>query len=174
MQATLNWLRARADNVAVALLTAMFAAFILQIVSRYVINQPLGWTLEACLTTWLWLVFWNSAFVLDDKDHVTFDLCYLAANKKLKRTFAIVTAVAILAGFLAALPATFDYITFYKIKKSATLRIRLDVVFSVYGVFAVAIILRTATRLISLLRGGPLPEGAHDEEPHEDGEAATR
>ncbi len=33
--------------------------FILQIVTRYVINHPLGWTLEACLTLWLWLVFWG-------------------------------------------------------------------------------------------------------------------
>lgn len=174
MQATFRWLQARADNVAVALLTAMFAAFILQIVTRYVLNDPLGWTLEACLTTWLWLVFWSSAFVLGDKDHVTFDLCYLAANRKLKRAFAIVTAAALLAGFLAALPATLDYITFYKIKKSATLRIRLDVVFSVYGFFAIAIILRSGARLLALLRGGPLPEGAHGEDIHAGDEAATR
>ena len=57
------------------------------------------------------------------------------------------------AGFLAALPATFDYITFYKIKKSATLHIRLDIVFSVYGMFAVAVIVRYAWHIWRLLRG---------------------
>ncbi|TPL82638.1 TRAP transporter small permease, partial [Mesorhizobium sp. B2-3-13] len=66
MSATIRWLQARADNVAVALLAAMFIAFILQIFTRYVINDPLGWTLEVCLTTWLWLVFWSSAFVLTE------------------------------------------------------------------------------------------------------------
>ena len=161
MSATIRWLQARADNVAVALLAAMFVAFMLQIFARYVINYPIGWTLEVCLTTWLWLVFWSSAFVLTERDHVTFDLLYLIVNRRVQRVFALVSAAAIVAGFLAALPATFDYITFYKIKKSATLGIRLDVVFSVYGMFAIAVIVRYAWNIWALLRGGrPEP---HDE-----------
>ncbi|TPI29830.1 TRAP transporter small permease subunit [Mesorhizobium sp. B2-1-8] len=161
MSATIRWLQARADNVAVALLAAMFIAFILQIFTRYVINDPLGWTLEVCLTTWLWLVFWSSAFVLTERDHVTFDLFYLIASRRMQRVFALISAAAIVAGFLAALPATYEYIAFYKIKKSATLRIRLDVVFSVYGLFAVAVIVRYALRIWQLARGGA-PE-QHDE-----------
>ena len=149
-----SWLRARADNVAVGLLTAMFLAFILQIVSRYLVNYPLGWTLELCLTLWLWVVFWGSAFCLDDRDHVKFDLFYLACAERPRRVLALVSAVAILVGFAASLPATIDYITFYKIKKSATLRIRLDYVFSIYGLFAVTIILRYAYRVVAILRGG--------------------
>jgi TRAP-type C4-dicarboxylate transport system permease small subunit len=161
MSATLRWLRARADNVAVALLAAMFAAFMLQIFARYVINYPIGWTLEVCLTTWLWLVFWSSAFVLTERDHVTFDLFYLIASRRMQRVLGLVSAVAIVAGFAAALPATLDYITFYKIKKSATLHIRLDVVFSVYGMFAVSVIIRYVWHIWRLARGGG-PE-RHDE-----------
>lgn len=154
MQAAFRWLHARAENVAVGLLTVMFLSFMLQIVSRYVFNSPIGWTLELCLTMWLWLVFWTSAFCLHDRDHVRFDMLYLMANRRTRRVFAIVTAVAIAGGILAALPATLDYITFYKIKKSATLRIRLDVVFSVYAVFAVAIIARYGLRAWRFARGG--------------------
>lgn len=153
MQGARRWLRARADNVAVGLLTAMFVSFVIQVVSRYVVNHPLGWTLEACLTTWLWLVFWGSAFILDDSDHVKFDMFYLAAGQRLRRAFALVSALAIVAGFVAALPATFDYITFYKIKRSATLGVRLDVVFSIYAIFAVAIIARYGRRAWRLGRG---------------------
>ena len=61
MRAALAWLRKGADYVAVGLLTAMFLSFLLQIFSRYVLVNPLGWTLEACLVTWLWLVFWSCA-----------------------------------------------------------------------------------------------------------------
>lgn len=139
--------------MAVGLLAVMFLSFMLQIISRYVFNNPIGWTLELCLTMWLWLVFWTSAFCLDDRDHVRFDMLYLMANRRLRRIFALVTAVAIAGGILAALPATLDYITFYKIKKSATLRIRLDIVFSVYAIFAVAIIARYGLRAWSLARG---------------------
>ena len=156
-----SWFQARAENVAVLLLTVMFLAFIIQIVSRYVLNHPLGWTLELCLTMWLWVVFWGAAFCVRDHEHVKFDILYLAAPLKLRRLFALVSAVAIVAGLAAALPATLDYITFYKIKKSATLRIRLDVVFSIYGIFAVAIILRYALRAIALIRG--VEPADHDE-----------
>jgi C4-dicarboxylate transporter, DctQ subunit len=131
----------------------MFLSFLIQIGSRYVFNHPLGWTLEACLTCWLWVVFWGAAFNVEDREHVKFDLFYLAGSKKVRRILALVSAVAIVAGLLAALPATFDYITFYDIKKSATLRIRLDIVFSVYGIFAVAIIARYTLRAVSLARG---------------------
>jgi TRAP-type C4-dicarboxylate transport system permease small subunit len=147
------WLRRRAEDVAAGLLAVMFLTFLVQIVTRYVINYPLAWTLEVCLTLWLWLVFWGAAFILDDRDHVKFDMFYFAASTRARRIMALVTAVAILAGFLAALPATWDYISFYKIKKSAILRIRLDIVFSVYGIFAVAIIARYALRAWQLIRG---------------------
>ena len=70
-----------------------------------------------------------------------------------QRIFALVSAVAIVAGFAAALPATLDYVTFYKIKSSTTLRIRLHCVFSIYGIFAIAVIARYALRVWQLARG---------------------
>lgn len=156
MRRVARFLEARAENVAVALLTVMFLSFMLQIVSRYVFQSPIGWTLEVCLTTWLWLVFWASAFCLRDRDHVRFDMVYIAGGPAVRRVFALVSAVAIIAGLAAALPATIDYITFYKIKKSATLRIRLDVVFSIYAIFAVAVIARYALRIWQVARGGEI------------------
>jgi C4-dicarboxylate transporter, DctQ subunit len=149
----LVWLHKRAENVAAALLAAMFLCFILQIVSRYVFNAPIAWTLEACLTLWLWAVFWGGAFLLKERDHVRFDVLYTAVGDRPRRVFAFVSAVALSAGFLTALPATWDYITFYKIKSSVTLGIRLDIVFSVYAIFAVMMILRYGWRAVQIARG---------------------
>jgi len=166
MRAALCWLRARADDVAATLLAVMFVAFLVQIVSRYILNQPVSWTLEVCVTTWLWLVFWGSAFSLDERDQVKFDVLYHVVSPRWQRSFAMVSAAALLAGFTAALPATLDYITFYKIKRSVVLGIRLDVVFSVYALFAVAVIVRSAIRFYRLARGRPLePEREQDEVP---------
>ena len=148
-----RFLLARADNIAVALLTVMFVTFLMQIVWRYVLADPLSWTIEICLTAWLWLVFWGSAFTLRDADHVRFDMFYLAAGKRLRRVLALGAAVAVVVAFVASLPATLDYITFYKIKSSAALGIRLDLVFSIYAVFAVAIIARYGVRVWQLARG---------------------
>jgi C4-dicarboxylate transporter DctQ subunit len=164
------FLRARADNVAAGLLAAMFVTFILQIFSRYVMNAAMGWTVELCTTLWLWVVLWGTAFCLEDKDHVKFDLLYLSAGQRLRRTLAIAAAVVIVVAILVALPATFDYITFYKIKKSAVLKIRLDYVFSIYGVFAVAIIVRYGWRAWSILRGASPDAVAADHDTLVEGE----
>ncbi len=153
MTAFVHWLRARVENVAAFLLAAMFLSFMLQIISRYVLNISVIWTTEACLTTWLWVVFLGSAFLLEERDQVKFDLIYGICSLPVQRLLALVSAVAISLGFLAALPATLDYITFYKIKSSNTLGIRLDIVFSVYGIFAVAIIIHYAVRAWKLING---------------------
>ena len=160
------FLRARAENVAVAVLAAIFFTFLLQIFARYVLKTPLGWTIEACLMLWLWLVFWSSAFVLRDEDHIKFDAIIISVSRRKQRVLSLVSAVAIVVGLVAALPATFDYITFYKIKKSSILRIRLDYVFSIYGVFAVAVVCYYGYRIVSILQGRNLQEATtHEADP---------
>lgn len=142
MQKLMTRLQTVAMDIAAVMLGALFIVFLVQIGARYLFNAPMLWTLEACLTLWLWLVFFAAAFVLKERDQVRFDVLYLAVSTKARRVFALVSALAIGAGFLAALPATWSYITFYQIKKSAVLNIRLDIVFSIYGIFAVVIVLR--------------------------------
>lgn len=153
MRAVLGWLKARADNVAVGLLTAMFLSFIVQIASRYVFNYPIAWTLELCLTTWLWVVFWEAAFLMKDGDHIRFDLLYVASGRRTRRVLILLAAVCIVVAFIAALPATLGYISFERIKKSSTLRIPLVYVFSIYGVFMIAIIIRYGLRAWQAVRG---------------------
>ena len=54
----------------------MFAAFIVQIVFRYLFNFPIGWTSELSVITWLWLVLWGAAFVVREKDEIRFDYLF--------------------------------------------------------------------------------------------------
>lgn len=152
MPTRFRWLQARADDVAVGLLTAMFLAFVLQIVSRYVFNYPLGWTLELCLTLWLWTVFWGSAFCLRNNDHVRFDMLYYAVNEKTRRVFAGICAVAIIVGIAWSVPATWDFVSFLQIKKSATLRIPLFYIFVIYMVFMVGTVVMYAHRLYGIFK----------------------
>ena len=52
-----------------------------------------------------------------------------------------------------ALPATIKYVTFMKVESSSYLKIRLDILYSVYVVFAVAVIVRYVWAIVCLLRG---------------------
>ena len=70
--------------IAATLLAALFITFLLQIFSRYVLNSPFGWTLELCRILWVWIVFFCCAFLVQEKDHVKFNLIYSASSKKSK------------------------------------------------------------------------------------------
>jgi C4-dicarboxylate transporter DctQ subunit len=142
------------------MLAAMFLTFLLQIFSRYVLLEPFGWTLELCLTLWIWIVFFGNAFVVNERDHVTFDIFYLAATRRVQRVLALISAAAIVAGMAWAILPTWDYIDWMKIRKSATLKIPMRTVFSIYAVFMAAVAARYAWKFIQVLRKGP-PEPPH-------------
>lgn len=141
---TYDWLRRRAENVAALLLAVMFLAFMVQILFRYLMNFPIGWTSELTVVTWLWLVLWGAAFVVTEPEEIRFDLIYGAVGRRVRRVMAALTAVALLALYGMSLPAIVDYVTFMKVQETAYLKIRFDLLFSIYILFAVAMLIRYA------------------------------
>jgi C4-dicarboxylate transporter DctQ subunit len=142
-----------------AMLATMFITFLLQIFSRYVMVQPFGWTLEFCLVLWVWLVFFGCAFVVRDRDHVTFDVLYLAVPTKVQRVFALISCLAVAVTFASSILPTWDWIDFLKIKRSATLQVPMRTIYAVYALFLVAVSVRFAWRFVAILRGGMPREG---------------
>ena len=135
------------------MLAVMFAAFIIQIVFRYFFNLPVGWTSELTVVMWLWLVLWGSAFVLEEKEEIRFDLIYAAVGRRARIAMAIAFSLAIVILYGASLPASYAYVTFMKVEKSSYLKVRLDWLYSIYLIFLVAIIVRYLWLLWPLLRG---------------------
>jgi C4-dicarboxylate transporter DctQ subunit len=136
------WLARRAENIAAAMLAAMFAAFLLQIAFRYLLGLPIGWTHEVSVVLWLWLVLWGAAFVVREREEIRFDIIYGAVGPGPRRMMALVSAIALIALYTISLPAVVDYVTFMKVERTSYLKIRFDWLFSIYIVFAVAIVIR--------------------------------
>jgi C4-dicarboxylate transporter, DctQ subunit len=147
------WLRRRAENVAAGLLAVMFVAFIVQIVFRYLLNFPIGWTSELSVITWLWLVLWGAAFVVKESEEIRFDLIYGAAGRRTRIVIGIITGVSIVILYGISLPASIAYVSFMKVERASYLKIRFDYLFSIYVIFAVAVIVRYLWILSHLLRG---------------------
>jgi C4-dicarboxylate transporter, DctQ subunit len=137
-----SWMRRCAEIVAVALLATVFISFILQIVFRYVLGWPVGWTLEVSTLAWMWLVLWGAAFVVTERDEIRFDILYSAVSDRVRRGFAIVTSLALAALFIGSLPAVVDYVTFMRVERASYIGLRLDYLFSIYVLFAAALIAR--------------------------------
>ncbi len=176
-----------AEGVAAAMMAAMFLTFILQIAIRYSARlewisarlpflepSQFGWTLEFCLALWVWLIFWGNAFVVRERDHVTFDILYNHVRPGLRKWFAIAASVAISVGLLWSLDSTWDRFNVLRLKKTATLSalfgdwIRMRHIYAIYALFLIAVSLRYALRALHVLRHGagaaaPHSEGQRDE-----------
>lgn len=137
-----QWLKERADNVIVALLVLMFVSFLLQIGFRYLLNQPLGWTDEVTVLCWVWVVLWGAAFVLTDNDEIRFDIVSSQVSAPVRRGFTLVSSLALVVLFVLSLPGAWSYVLFMKREKSAYLGMRFDFLYSIYLLFAVAMIVR--------------------------------
>ena len=140
--ATAQWLRRRAENVSVALLATMFVSLIVQVVFRYFVNMPMGWTDELSLICWTWLVLWGAAFVVRERDEIRFELLHASMRPSVRRGMTIFAAATVVVLFLISLPAVVDYVTFMKVQRTAYLHVRFDWLFAVYVLFAVAAIVR--------------------------------
>lgn len=176
-------LRHVAQAVAATMMALMFLTFILQIVVRYSARLewlaeqfPLldptgyGWTLEFCLLLWVWLVFWGNAFIVRDRDHVTFDILYHAVRPAVRRWFIIISGVAICAGLLVSIEPTLSKFYILRLKKTATLStvfgdwIRMRDIYSIYILFLVVVALRYAWAVYRAVRYG-VEEPAQDTPP---------
>ncbi|MEQ1956095.1 TRAP transporter small permease [Mesorhizobium yinganensis] len=137
-----GWLYRRAENVLAAMLALMFAAFILQIAFRYLLNLPIGWTNEISVILWIWIVLFGAAFVVREEEEIRFDLIYSAVGSGGRRVIFLVSAAALIVLYIISLPATWDYVTFMKVEKTAYLKIRFDWLYAIYIVFVVAVLAR--------------------------------
>jgi TRAP-type C4-dicarboxylate transport system permease small subunit len=156
--AAARWLRRRAENISVALLSVMFATFIVQIFSRYVLNNPIGWSEEVIITTWLWTVLWGAAFIVGEAEEIRFDIIYSSIPESARRVFTVITGVALVVLYGISLPAAYRYVSFMKVERSASLHVPMNWLYSVYIIFAVACICRYCWLIWHAVRGGKSPE----------------
>jgi TRAP-type C4-dicarboxylate transport system permease small subunit len=165
-----RWLYTAAEAVAGLMLAVMFGAFLVTILFRYVLNWPAGRAAELSSVMWIWLVLFGAAFVLREREEIRFDILYGSVRPGLRRAFMVIIATGVVGLFVVSLPAVYDYVTFMKVQRTAYLRIRYDWLYSIYVVFAVAVIVRYLwLGWRSVLGHDPLPPRGTDAVPGREG-----
>lgn len=135
-------LRKLAEYALCLMLFAMFVAFVLQTFFRYATNLSIGWTHEISVALWIWIVLFGSAFVVRESDEIRFDLFWGNASVRGRRIMQFIFASGLIFLFGISLPAVIDYVAFMKVEKTAYLKIRFDYLYSIYVIFAIAMIIR--------------------------------
>ena len=152
MQDQLQKLRKGVGHITAALFAILFGAFMLQIVSRFIFNSPLSWTMELSVLMYIWIVFLGCSFILSDRQHVMFNIVLDALPPGGQRVFLLVLGVATAGIFAWILPGAFDYVTFMKVEHTAALGVRMDIAYSVFVLFLGVITLRSLYTIYLLLR----------------------
>jgi TRAP-type C4-dicarboxylate transport system permease small subunit len=71
--------------------------------------------------------------------------------QSIRRSFDVLASGAVVSVFTYSLPAMADYVFFMKVERSAYLGIRMDWAFSVYLIFAIAMIIRHSAIMLRSL-----------------------
>ena len=156
-----RWLQRGAEAVLVLMMATMFVAFILQVVFRYALNLPVGWTDEVCTLVWLWGILWGASFVMSNREDIRFDMLYSQLPRPLRRGSTVLASVAVVALLVFSLPASWSYVSFMKVEKTASFGIPLNWVFSVHIIFMLSMIVRHAAIGWQALTRDRLVEDGH-------------
>ena len=129
-----------------------------KIITRYLEHDEAAWADEVSVILFIWIIFWANAFLVRDKEQITFDLVYRQAPDGVKRWMALTRLVLIGGIFLWALPGSVDYLLFLWRERTPVLNLRLDVIYSCFGLFLATVIVRAAGTIVKLI--GPKWRGS--------------
>lgn len=138
-----TWIGRRLEDICAAILASMAIAFLIQIIWRYVFNQPQGWTVEYVAIAWLWGILFGYAFIVRDADIIRLDIVYGLLSPKAKALADAVSGLIIAGVLIWSVPATYEYITFMRIERTAFMQVSFDMVFAIYMPFLLSVIVRT-------------------------------
>jgi TRAP-type C4-dicarboxylate transport system permease small subunit len=144
-------LRTLADWTACAMFAAVFLIFNYKIFTRYFEHDEAVWADEVLVILFVWIIFWANAFLVGDKQQISFDLVYRLLPDETKRYVAIARAALIGGIFAWALPGSLDYIRFLWREHTPVLNLPLDWVYACFGIFLVAVIVRALASGAKLL-----------------------
>ncbi|SLN66311.1 Tripartite ATP-independent periplasmic transporters, DctQ component [Aquimixticola soesokkakensis] len=163
-----GWLQRRAENILALVLGALFLSFLIQIVFRYLLDLPLGWTVEFVAIAWLFGILFGYAFVVHESDVIRLDIIYAALPSPARRALDVITGLICAGIFLYTLPAVIGFVQFMSIEKTAYMKIPFDWVFAIYIPFALSVIIRSLYTVYIGIRGSgpafdtPTSAGTHD------------
>jgi len=186
MKSFLKWFSKTAEFIAALALAAIFLTFLAQIFSRYAAEiawlmpiapvtswmsamEPIGWTVNLISLIWVWLIFFGCSFLVNEKEHVAFDIIYQAVSDKARRVLAIIGAVIVIGMMCYSFLPTWDAIMssrLMELKKIQTLsmpisgdKIAVKWLFASYILLMIIVSLRYAWQIVHVLKhGAPLSQ----------------
>lgn len=147
--------RRAAEFAAGLIFAAVFLLFLVRIAARYALGWPMAWADELGQVLFVWLPFWACATLLPDREQIRFGLVADALPEGARRACAALGLLVVGGLFACSLPACLDYLWFLRRERTPVLGVPLTLAYACFGLFMVAVVVRSALGLFALLRRDP-------------------
>lgn len=116
----------------------MFFAFVLQIFTRYVLGYQVGWTYEATVIGFMWVVAFGGSYASRLREHVAFSMLYDKMSIRGKALTEFISNLVIIASFAIMLMPVLSFVDFMRIKKTAVMKVPLSVLYAPFIYFIIS------------------------------------
>ncbi len=140
------------DGISAALFIVMFLMFIIEIVFRYVLDDPISWSIEFIMVAFLVLLFFTAGLGLPLSRHISFNVLYSALPPMGKRIFTLVGNVVGGVILAASIPGVYRISVFEEGESTPILHVPFAVFYFTFLLFVVAFVVRLAISVIQLFR----------------------
>jgi len=120
----------------------MYLTFLLAIFYRYILNNPIAWSLELVRISFLWTALLSISFTFKTDSHVKFDLIYNLLDERKKIYLRLVGNIIMLIAFILLIEPTISYFMFVKRTTTSIFRLRYDFVYFPFLVMIFMMIVR--------------------------------
>ena len=140
------------EVAAMVFFTIMFTSILVGVFWRYVLNDPLIWTVNAAAIAFIWMVLIAAGLPNWADDHIQFDLFYRRMSPRSQRLSRMAGNFLLVVVFALPIPATWDYLVFIGPDSVTGLPLHFDMAFAVALWFLVATVLHRGRLLVNDIR----------------------
>lgn len=125
----------------------LFFAFLLNVVFRYILHNPLNWTFELSINAFVIVGLLGACTSYRDEEHVVFDLLYISISPKGQNILRMISYIIVIIFFSIETPAAFRWLLNYR-AVTPIMKIPGRIIFASFPILLISTIIRSAYRLI--------------------------
>ena len=153
MKAIVNQMNDVLKMILNTMLFVMVVAIFLQVVFRYVLDNPLAWTEESARFLLVWITFLGAAYAMVSGAHVGVDVVVNLFPKRLKNVTSCLAWLACMAFFILMVWQGFKLANLTMGQTSPALGIPMGVIYYIIPVSGLILIINATAKLIEDLKG---------------------
>ena len=120
----------------------LFVAFILQIISRYIFNNPLVWPYELAQISYIWIITLGCCYAQRTDDNIVFSVIYELVGEKARRLLRLLEDILIVGLLVYLVLPALEFYRFYFTRYSTVFKVPLGFVYLGFFLFQIITIVR--------------------------------